>query len=38
MWVLRTNTTSGKLPTKCKGDQDAHVPYSATWTFVTCEK
>lgn len=35
-WVVRTNTTSGDLPTKCKGDRDEIVPFTAVYEFIAC--
>ena len=35
-YVIRTKTTSGRLPIACKGDIDAHVPFTAVFTFVKC--
>ena len=35
-YVLRTNVTSGELPTSCSGNKDAIVPFTATYTFVSC--
>jgi hypothetical protein len=35
-WVVRTNTTSGKVPTTCKGDIDEIVPFTATYELIAC--
>lgn len=35
-WVVRTNTTSKAAPTKCRGDRDEFVPFTATYTFYGC--
>ena len=35
-WVVRTNTTSGDLPTKCKGDIDEIVPFTAVYEMIAC--
>lgn len=35
-WVVRTNTTSGKLPKTCHNDLDVIVPFTAVYDFIVC--
>lgn len=36
-WVVRTNTSSDKKPTKCVGDIDVRTNFSAVYTFISCD-
>jgi hypothetical protein len=36
LFVARTETTTAKKPTSCKGDNDVKTPFTAVYTFYTC--
>ena len=36
LFVARTETTTAKKPTSCRGDNDVKTPFTATYTFYTC--
>jgi hypothetical protein len=35
-WIVRTNTTSDKVPYTCKQDFDVKVPFTATYELISC--
>jgi hypothetical protein len=36
LFVTRTDTTTKKKPTSCRGDTDIDTPFTAVYTFYTC--
>jgi hypothetical protein len=36
LFVARTDTTTKKKPTSCRGDTDIDVPFTAVYTFYSC--